>query len=59
MINNFDYNVKTAPATDESSLFSAAVNIVISKSDFVFLGLSLIAPVVIYFVLKLLTKKML
>ena len=35
-----DYNVTTAPSTNSSNLFAAAVNIVIPPKDFLFLGLA-------------------
>lgn len=51
-----DYNVTTKPNTDSSNLFSANVNIVFAPTDFVWLGLALLSPVLIFFLLKLLTK---
>ena len=53
----WDYNVTTAPTTNDTDLFSAAVNIVIPPKDWVFMGCALMAPVILYFVLKLVTKK--
>lgn len=53
-----DYNVTTAPSTNSSNLFAAAVNIVIPPKDFLFLGLALVTPIVFFFVIKLLTKKL-
>ena len=52
-----DYNITTKPNTSTSNLFEAAVNIVIPPKDFLFLGLALVTPIVLFFLLKLLTKK--
>jgi len=56
-VDKFDYNVTTAPTTNDTDLFSAAVNIVIPVKDWVCLACALMAPVVLYFLLKLVTKK--
>ena len=56
-IDKWDYNVTTTPTTNDTDLFSAAVNIVIPVKDWVFMGCALMAPVVLYFLLKLVTKK--
>ena len=56
-VEKFDYNVTTAPTTNDTDLFSAAVNIVISPKDWVFMGCALMAPVVLYILYKLITKK--
>ena len=56
-IDKWDYNVTTAPTTNDTDLFSAAVNIVIPPKDWVCLACALMAPVILYFVLKLVTKK--
>ena len=56
-VDKFDYNVTTAPTTNDTDLFSAAVNIVIPVKDWIFMGCALMAPVILYFVLKLVTKK--
>ena len=56
-VEKFDYNVTTAPTTNDTDLFSAAVNIVIQPKDWVFMGCALMAPVVLYILYKLITKK--
>lgn len=54
-----DYTITTAnsPATKDGNLFSANVNIIFDTTDFVFLGLALVAPVVLFFAIKFLSQK--